>query len=96
MVLLAVASGVLPVAYTSAALFGSTYIMLSGVVLVWSVSIFRERPAAGLGAGFLLIAVGQMVGSPVTGALAGTTSPAFAFFSFAVAAVLAQELPPPG
>ena len=88
MVLLAVAPGVLPLAYASAALFGSTYIMLTGVVLVWSVSVFRERPAAGLGAGFLLIAVGQVVGSPVAGALAGTTSPATAFFSFAVAAVL--------
>jgi hypothetical protein len=88
MVLLAVASSVLPLAYTSAALFGSTYIMLTGVILVWSVSVFRERPAAGLGAGFLLIAVGQAVGSPVAGALAGATSPAIAFFSFAVAAVL--------
>ncbi len=88
MVLLAVASGVLPLAYTSAALFGSTYIMLTGVILVWSVSVFRERPAAGLGAGFLLIAVGQAVGSPVSGALAGTTSPAIAFFTFAAAAVI--------
>jgi predicted MFS family arabinose efflux permease len=94
MVLLAVASGILPLAYTSAALFGSTYIMLTGVLLVWSVSVFRERPAAGLGAGFLLIAVGQVVGSPVAGALAGTTSPAIAFFSFAVAAVLTARVNP--
>jgi MFS family permease len=94
MVLLAVASSVLPLAYTSAALFGSTYIMLTGVVLLWSVSVFPERPAAGLGAGFLLIAVGQVVGSPVAGALAGTTSPATAFFSFAVAAVLTACVKP--
>jgi predicted MFS family arabinose efflux permease len=94
MVLLAVASGVLPLAYTSAALFGSTYVMLSGVVLVWAVSVFRERPAAGLGAGFLLIAVGQVAGSPVAGALAGTTSPAIAFCSFAVAAVLTACVKP--
>ena len=86
--LLAVASGVLPLAFASAALFGSTYIMLTGVVLVWSVTVFRERPSAGLGAGFLSIAVGQMVGSPMAGALAGVTSPSMAFLSFAVAAVL--------
>jgi predicted MFS family arabinose efflux permease len=92
--LLAVASSVLPLAYTSAALFGSVYIMLTGVVLVWSVSVFRERPAAGLGAGFLLIAVGQAVGSPVAGALAGATSPPTAFFSFAVAAVLTACVKP--
>ncbi|CAN5652829.1 MFS transporter [soil metagenome] len=86
--LLAVASGVLPLAYASAALFGSTYIMLTGVVLVWSVTVFQERPSAGLGAGFLLIAIGQVVGSPAAGALAGATSPPTAFLSFAVAAVL--------
>ena len=94
MALLAVASGVLPLAYTSAAFFGSTYILLSGVILLWSVSVFRERPAAGLGAGFLLIALGQVVGSPIAGALAGMTGPAFAFFSFAVTAMLTACVKP--
>jgi hypothetical protein len=88
MALLAVLPGMLPVAYASAALFGSTYIMLTGVVLVWSVGIFREIPSAGLGAGFLLIAIGQMVGSPVAGILAGTTGLATTFVSFAVIALL--------
>jgi predicted MFS family arabinose efflux permease len=94
MALLAVFPGVIPLAYTSAALFGSTYILLTGVILVWSVSVFRERPSAGLGAGFLLIAVGQVVGSPVAGALAGTTSPTTAFFSFAGVAVLTALVRP--
>jgi predicted MFS family arabinose efflux permease len=87
MALLAIFPGMLPVAYASAALFGSTYILLTGVVLIWSVSIFREIPSAGLGAGFLLIAIGQMVGSPVAGILAGATSLAAAFVSFAVVAL---------
>jgi predicted MFS family arabinose efflux permease len=94
MALLAVVPGVLPVAYASAALFGSTYIMLTGVVLVWSVGIFREVPSAGLGAGFLLIAVGQVVGSPAAGILAGRTSLAVAFLSFAVAALLTACIRP--
>ena len=34
------------VSYLSAALFGSTYIMLTGIVLVWSVAVFRDRPSA--------------------------------------------------
>jgi predicted MFS family arabinose efflux permease len=88
MALLAIFPGMLPVAYASAALFGSTYILLTGVVLIWSVSIFREIPSAGLGAGFLLIAIGQMVGSPVAGILAGATSLVAAFVSFAVVALL--------
>ena len=92
--LLALAPGVLPLACASAALFGSTYIMLTGVILVWSVTVFRERPSAGLGAGFLLIAIGQVVGSPVAGALAGATSPATAFFCFAGAAMLTAWVRP--
>ena len=86
--LLAAAPGVLPLAYASAALFGSTYILLTGVVLVWSVGVFWEIPSAGLGAGFLLIAVGQAAGSIAAGALAGATSQAVAFFSFAGVAML--------
>ena len=90
----AVAPDVLPLAYGSAALFGSTYILLSGVVLVWSVSVFRERPSAGLGAGFLLISVGQVAGSPVAGALAGATSLPAAFFAFSAAVVLTAGIRP--
>jgi predicted MFS family arabinose efflux permease len=86
--LLAVAPGTLPLAYASAALFGSTYIALTGALLVWSVDVFRERPSAGLGAAFLLIAVGQLAGSPAAGAIAGATSPKAAFFAFALVAVL--------
>jgi len=40
--LLATAPGVLLWAYSSAALFGSTYIMLTGIILLWSVSVFHE------------------------------------------------------
>ena len=92
--LLAAAPGVLPLAYASAALFGSTYILLTGVVLVWSVDVFREIPSAGLGAGFLLIAVGQAVGSPAAGALAGAAGQTTAFLSFAGVAVLTALVKP--
>jgi hypothetical protein len=68
--LLAAAHGVPLWAYPSAALFGSTYIMLTGIILVWSVSVFQERPSAGLGAAFLLIAVGQVFGALAAGAVA--------------------------
>ena len=92
--LLALAPDVLPLAYASAALFGSTYILLTGVVLVWSVGVFRERPSAGLGAAFLLIAVGQAAGSPVAGTLAGATNPTTAFLSFAGVAALTALVRP--
>jgi len=73
--LLAVAPGTLPLAYASTALFGSTYIALTGALLVWSVDVFREKPSAGLGAAFLLIAVGQLAGSPAAGGYRGGNEP---------------------
>jgi predicted MFS family arabinose efflux permease len=98
---MAVAIGLLAVApdtpgavYGSAALFGSTYIMLTGIVLVWAVAVFHERPSAGLGAAFLLIAVGQVLGSPLAGALGDATSLETTFGLFAGVAVATAFIRP--
>src|SRR4028119_159917 len=73
---------VLLLAYLSATLFGSTYIMLTGIILVWSVTVFYERPSAGLGAAFLLIAVGQILGSLIAGVVAGAAGLPPTFWAF--------------
>lgn len=90
--LLVAAPGVMPLSYLSAALFGSFYIMLTGVVLVWAVAVFAERPSAGIGAAFLMIAAGQVAGSPAAGALAGATSLKTAFMVFAGLAALTAAI----
>src|SRR5215211_6693938 len=92
--LLAAAPGVLLWAYASAALFGSTYIMLTGIILVWSVWVFHERPSAGLGAAFLLIAVGQVFGALTAGALAGAAGLVVTFWAFAAIAVVTALISP--
>jgi predicted MFS family arabinose efflux permease len=92
--LLAAVPGVLLCAYSSAALFGSTYIMLTGIILVWSVSVFDERPSAGLGAAFLLIAVGQVFGALTAGAVAGAAGLVVTFWAFAGIAVVAALISP--
>ena len=92
--LLAAAPGVLLWAYSSAALFGSTYIMLTGIILVWSVWVFHERPSAGLGAAFLLIAVGQVFGALTAGAVAGAAGLVVTFWAFAAIAVVAALTSP--
>jgi predicted MFS family arabinose efflux permease len=92
--LLAAVPGVLLWAYSSATLFGSTYIMLTGIILVWSVSVFHERPSAGLGAAFLLIAVGQVFGALTAGALAGAAGLVVTFWAFAGIAVVAALIHP--
>ena len=92
--LLAAAPGVLLWAYSSAALFGSAYIMLTGIILVWSVSVFQDRPSAGLGAAFLLIAVGQVFGALTAGAVAGAAGMVVTFWAFAGIAVVAALIGP--
>jgi hypothetical protein len=91
---LAAAPGVQLWAYSSAALFGSTYIMLTGIILLWSVSVFQERPSAGLGAAFLLIAVGQVFGALAAGAVAGAAGLVVTFWAFAGVAVAAALIGP--
>jgi predicted MFS family arabinose efflux permease len=87
--LLAAAPGVQLWACSSAVLFGSTYIMLTGIILVWSVSVFRERPSAGLGAAFLIIALGQVFGALAAGTVAEAIGLVPTFWAFAGVGVAA-------
>lgn len=57
------------VAYLAAGVFGASYIALCGLVLVWSTRVYQGRPATGVGASFMTIAVGQAIGAPVVGVL---------------------------
>ncbi|MDW5376000.1 MFS transporter [Halomonas sp. HP20-15] len=71
----------------AAALFGSAYIMLTGVYLVWGIRLYADRPAIGLGLPFLMIAVGQIVGSPLAGNLISSHGYLVCFIAFALLAV---------
>ncbi len=53
--------------FASAALFGSTFILATGLVGVWSVHVFHDRPSAGFGLVFMLITFGQLIGPAVSG-----------------------------
>jgi len=85
--LLAVMPASLPAMLVSAALFGGAYIMLTGVYLVWGIRLYTDRPAIGLGLPFLMIAVGQILGSPLAGYLIGSRGYAFCFMAFALIAM---------
>ncbi|OHY98341.1 MFS transporter [Salinicola sp. MIT1003] len=85
--LLALIPSSLPAVLFSAALFGGAYIMLTGVYLVWGIRLYADRPAIGLGLPFLMIAVGQIVGSPLAGYLIGSRGYAFCFIVFALIAL---------
>lgn len=79
--------------FTAASLFGAAYIMLTGVYLVWGVEVYRERPAIGLALPFLMIAAGQVVGSPMAGYLISHDGFVVCFAVFAAVALATAITP---
>ena len=53
--------------FSGAAVFGAVYIALTGELLVWATRLFPDLPAFGVGAPFLLVALGQAVAAPWSG-----------------------------
>ncbi len=74
-------------ALVAGAVFGASYIALTGVVLVWATRLYPHRVSFGVGSAFLMIAVGQAVGAPLVGFLADRTSVATTFFGCAAVAL---------
>ena len=56
--------------FLSPVLFGSSYIFMTGVLLVWGISVFKTNPSFGLGVPFLMLALGQAIGSISSGLIA--------------------------
>jgi predicted MFS family arabinose efflux permease len=84
----ALAPGWLSAVFAAAATFGAVYIALTGVLLVWGTRTYPDAPALGVGAAFLLIALGQTLGAPVVGLLSDLATAPIAFGATALAAAL--------
>lgn len=81
------------VVYLVAALYGFAYITLSGVLLVSGVNATADKPAAGLGAVFLMLAIGQVAGAAAFGLLLDSAGAVIALLIFSAVALLAMLLP---
>lgn len=93
-VLLAVTPTNLPVALVSAVLFGASFINLMGVIGVWSMHVFHDRPSAGFGAAFFLVSFGQLIGPTAFAILAGLSSLTAAFYAAAAMTFAAAFITP--
>ncbi len=82
------APGSPPAIFCAAAVFGGAYIALSGVLLLWGTCLYPDAPAFGVGAPFLLLALGQAVAAPAIGLLSDVATSAAAFCAAALLAVL--------
>ncbi|MFH5923879.1 MFS transporter [Roseomonas xinghualingensis] len=69
-------------AFAAMALFGTAYIISSGVLLIRGTALLPDRPDLGLAIPFLAIAVGQTVGAPLFGAVLDRAGPWIALTLF--------------
>ncbi|BBI59902.1 hypothetical protein HSBAA_12080 [Vreelandella sulfidaeris] len=51
----------------SAVMFGATFILITALYGIWSVSCFPEAPSAGFGVTFFLISAGQLISPTLAG-----------------------------
>jgi predicted MFS family arabinose efflux permease len=79
-----------PLAFAAMALFGTAYIVSSGVLLIRGTVLLPSQPDLGLGIPFLAIAVGQTAGAPLFGALLDEAGTWAALSVFAVTAAVAM------
>jgi predicted MFS family arabinose efflux permease len=100
--LLALPNPGVPAALLSSALFGSTYMALTGLCILWAARLFPARPARGITWSFAGLGVGQTVASPLAGAAAAGIGSAAVFGLTALVALTAWSqlhrrlAPPPG
>lgn len=77
--------GSVPIAWGAAAVFGATYIGLTGILLIWGTQVYPHSPVTGVGLAFLVLALGQAAGALLVGSLSTAIGPPLAF---AVAALV--------
>ncbi len=83
-----------PVVLVAAALFGASYIGLTGLVLLWSSYLYPDHTSLGVGLGFFSIAAGQALGAALVGSLTQTIDAPTAFYALATFAALGATLRP--
>jgi predicted MFS family arabinose efflux permease len=92
--LLALGAEVPALAVVTGAVFGAVYIALSGLLLLWATRVHPDRPVFGVGATFLVIALGQALGAPVLGVVADAVTLPGAFLVAAVVCALGALIRP--
>jgi predicted MFS family arabinose efflux permease len=91
---LGLAGGSGPLVAACAAAFGASYFPVAALLVVWSGGVFRDRPAAGLSAVLISLALGSIVGPAALGAIAALFGLRAAFWCAAVLTALSIALRP--
>lgn len=78
----------------SAALFGSTFMAISALLVTWSSVVFPNQPATGFSAAQLFLAMGTIVGPALMGLAAGRFGMETAFILTAILALMTTLVKP--
>lgn len=70
--------------FIASSLFGLSYIFLTGVLLVWGIKLFVKNASLGIGIPFLLLAVGQVIGSSIAGIVIDILNYQYSFIIFGI------------
>jgi predicted MFS family arabinose efflux permease len=79
--------------FAAMGLFGAAYIVSSGTYLIQGIDLLPDRPDLGLGVPFLVLALGQSVGTPLFGATLAGAGPLIALVVFTATACVAMAIP---
>ncbi|UOQ86852.1 MFS transporter [Gracilibacillus salinarum] len=80
--------------YVSAGLFGCAYIGLTGILLVWGIRVFVTNASLGIGMPFLLLSIGQVIGSSIAGVVIESWSYGVSFMLYGFVGLIAIFLGP--
>lgn len=83
------------IAWAAASAFGTVYMTLTGLLLVWGTQVYALTPAARVGLAFLIMSLGQAVAAPLIGALYEGIDPRTAFTVAAIVALVGAFVRPP-
>ncbi|WP_301419794.1 MFS transporter [Mammaliicoccus lentus] len=93
-ILLALTPQIWILPFISSSLFGISYIFLTGVLLVWGIKIFLKNASFGIGLPFLLLALGQVIGSLFAGFIIDIFDYEITFFIYSCISLIALFLTP--
>ncbi len=78
----------------SSILFGAAFMVGSAYIGIWSINLFYDRPSAGMGAAFLLLSIGQMIGPIFFGIIAQHLWMGSIFYIAAILGIIATFIRP--
>ena len=93
-ILLALTHHLWSIPFIASSLFGASYIFLTGVLLVWGVKVFVKNASLGIGIPFLMLAVGQVIGSIVAGSLVDQFDYSATFLIYGIIGMMALFIYP--